>query len=215
MKSTLRSLLVLAAAFGVLAVPAATFAATTTTPNFTQTVNPGTLWTDILQSDGTTPVASPAVAFSALNKSFSCQTSTATLGDTNNKLYVNNLDANGGWTLAIATTGGNTATWTDSSKTYSFNDASSSGCATGQLTVDASTGTVTPDCSSVCDAVTVNKGSSTAYDGSTVTSATLMTTSSGSGWKGYLTGVSLSQKVPANQESGSYSLGMTITVAAP
>jgi hypothetical protein len=60
----------------------------------------------------------------------------------------------------------------------------------------------------------VNKGTSTPFDTTTNASITLMTTSSGTAWKGYLTGVSLSQKVPASQVSGSYSLGMTLTTTA-
>jgi hypothetical protein len=41
-----------------------------------------------------------------------------------------------------------------------------------------------------------------------------MSSTSGSAWEGYLTGVSLSQKIPATQAAGSYSLGMTITATA-
>jgi hypothetical protein len=203
------------AAFTALAgliFPAVTLASTT--PNLTQTVNPGTLSSDIMQSNGTTPVASPTVAFSALNKSLTCQTATATLGDTNNKLYITNLAANGGWNLAIAATGGAAATWTAGTDTYKYNDATGSGCTNGQLTVDPSVATVTLDCNSACTATNVSKGTSTPFVSGTKDSITLVTDSDGSGWKGYLTGIGLSQKVPASQASGNYALGMTLTVTA-
>jgi hypothetical protein len=214
MKRQRQSLLALVAGFITLVVPAVAFAALT--PTLNQTINAGTLWTDILQSDGITPVASPAVAFSATTKSLTCQTSTATLGDTNNKLYVGNLAANSGWTLSIAATGGAAATWSDGSgHTYKYNDATSSGCTNGQMTVNPAVGTVTLDCNSNCTSTNVSKGTSSAYISGSTDSVMLMSDSEGSGWKGYLTGVSLSQKIPASQDSGSYSLGMTLTIASP
>lgn len=213
MGNKLRQLLVVVVGSATVLTPAIVFASNT--PNLTQTVNAGTLSTNIYQSDDSTPVASPAVAFSALNRAFTCQTSTATLGDANNKVNVTNFGANNGWTLAIAATSGFTATWTSGSDTYKFNDATGSGCTNGQLTVDPSVGTVTTDCSTTCNGVTVTKGASTAFNHATSTdSVTLMSASSGTAWEGYLTGVALSQKIPPSQVSGSYSLGMTITVTA-
>jgi hypothetical protein len=184
------------------------------TPNLTQTVNAGTLVGDILQTDGVTPVASPAVAFGALNRSFTCQTNTATLGDTNNKIYVTNFGSNNGFSVTMAATGGPTATWTAGGNTYKFNDAAGSGCTNGQLTVDASAGAVTLDCNSACVSTNVTKGASTAFVSGTTDSVTLFSNNNAAAWKGYLTGVSLSQKVPAGQVAGSYSLGMTLTTTA-
>ncbi len=214
MKKFISSGLVVAvlAAFA-LAVPAVTFAALT--PNLTQAVNPGVLSADIFQTDGVTPVASPSVGFSAVNKSFSCQTSTGTLGDSNNKLYVSNLGNNNGFNLAIAATGGAATTWTDGgSNTYKFNDATGSGCTNGQLSVDPSVGTITADCNSSCGGVTVSKGASFSFISGSKDSIVLMSTGTAGGWKGYLTGVALSQKIPANQANANYSLGMTLTATA-
>lgn len=207
-----RGVATLVFALATLIVPATVFAANT--PTLNQTINAGTLSTDILQTDDATPVASPAVAFGALNRSFTCQTTTGTLGDTNNKVNVSNMATNNGWTLAIAATGGAAATWTSGANTYKYNDATGSGCTNGQLTINPSVTTITTDCSSVCNAVTVTKGSSTAFVSGTADSVTLASASTGTAWKGFLTGVSLSQKVPASQVAGSYSLGMTITVTA-
>jgi hypothetical protein len=212
MNRRIRNILVAALALAGLATPAVVFASNA--PTLNQTVNAGTLSTDIYQSDDTTPVASPSVSFPAINRSFSCQTNTATLGDTNNKVGVTNFANNNGWDLAIAATSGPTATWTSGSDHYKFNDAAGSGCTNGQMTVDPSVAPITTDCSSVCNGVTVNNGASTAFVSGSADSVTLMTTSNGTAWKGYLTGVGLSQKIPASQVSGSYSLGMTITVTA-
>jgi hypothetical protein len=210
MNRRIRNILVATVAFAGLATPAVVFASNA--PTLNQTVNAGTLSTDIYQSDDTTPVASPSVAFPALNRSFACQTNTATLGDGSNKVGVTNFANNSGWDIAIAATGGATANWTAGANTYKFNDATGSGCTNGQMTIDPSVATITTDCSTVCNGVTVTKGTSTAMTGGT--GVTLMTTASGTAWKGYMTGISLSQKIPASQVSGSYSLGMTITVTA-
>ncbi len=194
-------------------VPAVAMAAPT--PNLTQTINAGTLSTDILQSDGSTPVSAPTVGFPALNVGFTCQTNTATLGDTNNRVYVTNLATNNGWNLTMAATGGPTATWSDTnSHTYAYNNAAGSGCTGGQMTVNPTAATVNLDCSSACVSTNITKGSSTPLDSTGSSVVTLMSDSDGSAWKGYLTGVGLSQKIPASQPAGSYSLGMTITVTA-
>ena len=206
-------MLTVVVALAVLLVPAAAYASLS--PSFTQTINTGTLTSDIYQSDDATPVSSPTVAFAAQSYSFSCKTSTATLGDSNDKLNVTNL-ANGinTWNIAIAATSGPTATWSNGTHTYKFNDGTGSGCTNGQLTVDSSVATLTDDCNSTCTAngSTVSKGTSTAFVSGTQNSVTLMSDSAGTAWEGYLTGISLSQKIPALQHSGSYSLPMTITL---
>lgn len=199
-------------AFAAILIPATVLAAVD--PTLTQTVNQGTLSANIMQSDSTTPVTSPSVAFSAQNMSFSCQTSTATMGDTNNRLKVTNLATNNGWTLTIAATSGVTATWTNGTNTYDFNDAAGTGCTAGQMSIDPSVATLTLDCNSSCSAAAITKGSAASFVSGTTNSITLMTSSNGSPWAGYLTGVGLSQKIPASQPEGSYTLGMTLTVTA-
>jgi hypothetical protein len=212
MHTKLRNAIITALALVGLIAPAIALAAST--PTLNQTVNAGTISTDILGTDDSTPVASPTVSFTALNRSFLCQTSTGTLGDTNNRLYVTNFAGGASWNLTIAATTGATAKWTSGGNNYAFNDAAGSGCTNGQLTVNPAVGTVTPNCNSVCDGVTVSKGSSTAFVSGSADSVTLMSASSGAAWKGYIAGISLSQKVPAQQVAGSYSLGMTLTATA-
>ena len=188
------------------------------TPSFSQTINAGSITADIYQSNDTTPVAAPTVAFSPVNYSFSCQTSTGTLGDSNDKLNVTNLASGvSNWNIAIAATAGPTATWSSGSSTYSYNNAAGSpaGCTSGELTVNPSVATKTDDCNSSCTAndSTVSLGASTVLNNATSTnSATLMSDTAGTPWEGYITGISLSQQIPALQASGAYTLPMTITL---
>lgn len=209
-----RSLVTSVMALALLVVPAVAFGASNS--DVTQTINAGTLSTDVL--DGSrNPVASPSVSMTAANFSFDCQTVTGTLGTASQRLYVidPSTTANG-WALSLGATGGGTATWHNAGSTrqYAFNDATGTGCTNGQLTVNPAVATVTADCtSSTCTTATVTKGSSTAMSGSG--GVTLMTGAAATNlWRGYLTGVSLSQKIPGETPADSYSLNMTLTVAA-
>jgi hypothetical protein len=198
------------------------------TPTLNQTITAGTLSTDILNSS-LTPVASPSATLSSKGFSFDCQTggsaSTGLLGtDAEREYVINPGGANNGWTLAIAPTAGSTAVWTNGSATYDFNDAGGSGCTDsadasdavgGQLTVNPSAGTLATDCAS-CTPANITKGSSAAFLEGSVSSVTLLTATAASEdyWRGYLTGSTLSQTIPAQQPAGAYSLPMTITVTA-
>lgn len=199
------------------------------TPTLNQTITAGTLSTDILNASLVT-VASPSASLSSKGFSFDCQTggsaSTGTLGtDAEREYVINPGGANNGWTLAIAPTSGATAVWTSGGNTYDFNDATTSGCADGadsgdsvggQLTINPTAGTLTADCNSTCVTTNITKGSSAAFLDGSVASVTLLTATAASDdyWRGYLTGSTLSQTIPANQPAGSYSLPMTITVTA-
>lgn len=215
MRTKIRNVLAVVIVLGGLLVPSVAYASLS--PSFTQTINTGALTSDIYQSDDATPVSSPSVAFAAQNYSFTCKTSTATLGDSSDKVNVTNLaNSINTWNIAIAATSGPTATWTNTTQTYKFNDSTGSGCTNGQLTVNPSVATLTDDCNSACTAndSTVSKGTSTAFVSGTTNSVTLMSDSAGTAWEGYLTGISLSQQIPALQHSGSYTLPMTITLTS-
>jgi hypothetical protein len=152
---------------------------------------------------------------SAANFSFNCQTVTGTLGSNAQRLYVINPSATStSWSLSIGATGGATTKWQNggASKNYAFNDATGSGCTNGQLTINPSVATATADCaSSGCTSATVTKGGSTAMTGAT--GATLLSGDATAGvWRGYLTGISLSQKIPAEQAADNYTINMTLTI---
>lgn len=220
------------ALLSLLLIPVLTFSSSgveaANTPTFNQTINAGVLSTDILDASRVT-VASPSVSMSTKSFLFTCASggsaSTGTFGSNTQRIYVINPSAaNNGWTLTMAATSGTTSTWTDGgSNTYDFNDSSSSGCgdgadadsAAGQLTIDPSVSTLTTDCTS-CSTTNVTKGSNASFAEGSVDSVTLLSASAASDdiWRGYLTGVSLSQTIPAEQTPASYTINMTLTATA-
>lgn len=202
---------------GVLAVvmlatlTPAVHAATTANSNLTQTINAGVLSTSVLDAGGSV-VASPSFAMTAGTVSTtSQQTVTGTFGSNTQRITVDNPGASAtGFTLTLAATSGASATWTSGGNTYPFNAASAS---LGQLTVNATPGTLTPV---VGTATGISKGGSTTFSGGTNTPVSLLNAGATSDdlWNGYLTGVTLSQTIPAATPAGSYSISMTQTVTA-
>jgi len=133
-----------------------------------------------------------------------------------------------GWNVTMAPTGGATALWQNpgATKKFDFNDptGSNAGCSdgadtdtfAGQITVNPAAATLTTDCQS-CTATGVTKGSSAAFSQGATDSVTLLSASSAANnpWRGYLTGVGLSQTIPAEQAAdSSYSINMTLTITA-
>jgi hypothetical protein len=115
----------------------------------------------------------------------------------------------------MAATGGATATWASPgppAHSYKFNDSAGSGCTNGQLTVNPAVGTLTAQTN--CTTTSVSKGSSTAFTGSTA--ATLLNASSPAQIDCYweLINIGLSQKIPAGQLGGNYTINMTLTITA-
>lgn len=204
----------LSAVLSITALVAATpsaYAALTDSTNLTQSITPGTLATLIGDTSGN-EVATPSVGFTAKSVSSGTQTSTGTFGTNSERIYVDNPDgADNGWTLALASTGGYTSKWTSGADNYPFNSSTSSA---GQLTINPSVASVTAD---VGTTTGVSKGSSGTYNHAGGTdSITLMTASAASDDinKVYLTGVSMSQTIPAGTPSGSYAIDFTQTVTA-
>lgn len=199
-------------------------AASTTT--LSQTINPGTLTVDIV--DGSyNSVASPGVTMNAVTFSFSCQTSTGTLGTSTEKIYVQNPDAaDNGWTLTIApsTTTASLEAATAGTKDFDFNDDGGSGCTdgtdadtlAGQMTINPSGATLAVGQCANCTTTGITLGSSTAYVEGTTDSVTLLTAASTSDDIGdwTLTGVSISQTIPAEQPADTYTIDLTLTVTA-
>jgi hypothetical protein len=211
------------ASFGLS--PAGAWAASSS--DFTQSIAAGVLSTDI-QDASRVPVASPTVALAAKNFSFNCQTSTGTFGTASQRIYATNPGAAvpNGWNVTLAATGGATSTWanTGSTKFFDFNDATSAGCTDGadtdtyggQMTVDPSVGTLTADCTS-CTTTGITKGSSTAFVEGTANSVTLLNAANTASnpFRGYLTGVGMSQTLPAEQGVDStYKINLTLTITA-
>lgn len=220
----------LAVVIAVISIPTIAMAASTS--NVTQTINTGTLTTDILDASRNS-VSSPSVAMSAKSFSFNCYSggsaSTGTLGTASERLYVSNGDAaDNGWTLTVGATGGSTSTWSNTGATqkFDFNDPSGStaGCSdgadagdafAGQMTINPAAGSLTTDCAT-CTATGVSLGTSAAFNQGTTDSITLANAGSTSNdvWRGYMTGASISQTIPAEQAADSYTLSLTLTATA-
>ncbi|MBI4426258.1 MAG: hypothetical protein HY567_01670 [Candidatus Kerfeldbacteria bacterium] len=209
----------------VLVAGAGTFVYASSTSNFQQTINAGTLAVDIVDGSYVT-VASPSVVMSTATFSFACQTITGTFGSATQNIYVSNPDAaDNGWTASLAASA-TTAIWDSVGTDYDFNDNGTSGCADsavdtdalgGQMTVDPSVGTLaTGQCNS-CVTTNITKGSSTAFLEGTTNSITVLTAAALSNdigdWK--LTGVSVSQKIPEEQPAASdYDINMVLSIVA-
>ncbi len=202
----------------------ALFAAATS--NFQFTINPGTLSIDIV--DGSyVAVGSPTVIFDATTFSFACQTPgvTGTFGTSTQQIYIKNPDAaDSGWAASIAASAP-TAFWDSTGTDVDFNDPTTGGCTDGgdadalkgQLTVDASGGTLAIGACASCATTNITKGSSSAFNQATVDSITLLTAAAGSNDIGdwTLQGVDLSQTIPAETAAASdYDINMTISVVA-
>lgn len=219
-----RTIIIVIAIFGLLGFALYVYGAGTS--SFSQTINPGTLATDI-RSNATTTVSSPAVAMSAKTFSFSCQSggsaSTGTFGTASERIYVDNPDgADNGWTLTLAPSA-STAVWTNGGNTFDFNDSGGSGCTDGadadsvggQMTVNPATGSITTDYSG-SSTTGISLGSSASYVQGTTDSVTLVTAANTSAdvWRGYFTGFSLSQTIPAEQAATAYTLSFVLTATA-
>jgi hypothetical protein len=185
---------------------------------FDQTINAGSLSVDIVDGSGNT-VGSPSVSFASKSFSFDTQTSAGTLGTASEKIRAANPTATDTWTVNLAGSA-TTASWTSGSDHYDFNDANGSGYTDGadadsvggQLTVDPSGGTITGV--SGCSTSNVSVGASDSFVEGSTNSIDLMsaTTGAATSCRWDLTGVSLSQKIPAAQNAGSYALTMVLSI---
>lgn len=185
----------------------AVYAATTATSELSQTINAGVLSTDI-RDTGNSVVTNPTFAMNATTASTSAQTTTGTFGANDKRIAVDNPGgANNGWTLTLNATTPGTGKWTSGSNTYQYNGNAT----TGQLTVNPAAGTLT---SMIGASTGIALGSQAAFSGTSP--VTLISAAAGSDdvWRGYVTGVGLSQAIPAGQAAGTYTLPMTQTVAA-
>ncbi len=177
---------------------------------------------DIVDGSGNS-VTSPSVTFSTKDFSWSTQTSTGTFGTSSQKVRATNGTTDDTWSVNLAGSA-TTALWTAGSYHYDFNDSNGSGYTDGadadnyggQMTVDPSGGTVAgvPDNTS-CPITNISKGTSDSFVEGTTDSIDIFSGASGSTvpCKWDFTGASITQKIPASQASGSYSISMTLTVS--
>ena len=204
---------ILAAVVAVTVAGGVAFAANN--PNFTQEIVAGSLVGKILDASGA-EVASPSVALSQKNFSFACQSSTGTLSTAAQRLYVENATTGGGngWTMSINAATPGTGTFVSGVNNMAYNGAGctdgSYAAGTGQLSLNTSASTVNTD-SGV--AGTVSKGAGGAFTGSNA--VTLMTaTAANTMWRGHITDIAVTQKIPPAQPTGNYSMNFVVTTTA-
>jgi len=188
---------------------------------------PGDLSLAVVDGSGH-PIANPSFSLSDTVAKITCQTTTGYLGTSSQQFRVTNNIATNGWSLSIAATAGATALWNsaDNTQHYDYNDSSGSpaGCNSGsdgdgfagQLTVDASQGSITYQSGGTCANPGVSFGTDAAFNQGTVDAITLMTASSSASMYCYFEreGINLSQTIPASQPPGNYTLDLTATVVA-
>lgn len=183
----------------------------------------GVLSVDIVDSGGS-PVASPSVAFSTIETTFECQLTTGTLGVSAERIRVTNQTVNPEWTLSIAANGGITSLWTSGGNNYDFNDPTGSpnGCSDGgdadsrpgQLSFDLTGVTITPQ--GGCSSTGLTVGSNAGFNQGTTDSILIIQAGASADTNCYwdITGIDLSQRIPSDQASGSYSIQMSLSIVA-
>ena len=186
----------------------------------TETDVVGSLSVDIVDAGGTT-VGSPSAQMDSQTFSFSDQTSTGTFGTSSQKIRVDNGTGTATWTLSLAADIGATAIWDGTSADYDFNDPTASAAdggdtdsLGGQMTINPTTITITPE--GGCTTTNVSGGSSSAFSEGVTDSITLASASSGADTDCYwdLTDISISQTIPAEQPADDYAIDMTLSIIA-
>lgn len=183
-----------------------------------QSITEGAKSIDIVTSAGAT-VASPAVSFSSTAFSFDTQDTSGILGASEQRIRVYNPTSTATWTASIAGSAA-TATWSSGSADYDFNDADGSGYTDGadtdnyggQLAVSPAGGTLAGV--NGCATSNVSLGSNSAFSEGTTDSITIASGASGAPtfcrWD--ITNIGLTQKIPAAQPAGSYSLDLVLSI---
>jgi len=199
--------LVAVVGIALIATPAV-YAATTYESTLTQSITAGTLSTSIRNASDA-EVVTPSFAMTEATVSTSQQVATGTFGTSDKRIAVDNPSGASSWTLTLAATDGGSGKWASTGDNYAYNGATADA---GQLTVNPTGATITAQ---IGGDTGIAKGSQETFSASKL-SITLMSAGSGAAgiWKGYMTGVSLSQTIPPAQPAGSYSLPMTQTVAS-
>lgn len=221
----------LLSAFGLLGVVIPRYVQAASNSNFTQTIQPGILATDI-RDNNRVSVATPSVGMSTVSFPFACLTGgsrpSGTFGTNTERIYVDNPgNANNGWTLTLGATVATTL-WQNAGSTqnYDFNDPDTGGCIdgagdadtrAGQLSIDPSVGAITADCAS-CNPLNpgITLGAASAFNQGTTDLITLAAAAAGSDDFGrwYLTGIDADQTIPAEQAADSYTINLTLTITA-
>lgn len=187
------------------------------------TTGNGVLLADIVDAAGT-PVAAPVFSFLSSGYRYICEPSTGQLGSASQNINVTNNTGTASWSITIAATAGNTALWSSGTDNFDYNDPSGTpaGCndgadadtVAGQLTIDPSSGTLTPRAG--CNNTGIALGSPSSFAQGVTDSITIANANSSAelscSWG--FTDIPLFQQVPADQVDGTYNINFTITATA-
>ena len=194
------------AAFALVSGPVA-HAALSATSIYSQTISNGTLSTDIRDASNAI-VASPSFAMNAATLSTGAQTVTGTFGTAAQRISVDNPGgANNGFSISLNAATPGTGVWSNGTNTYPYNGTA----VTGQLTVNPAVSTWTARTGTT---TSITKGTSATFTGTTPISIATTSGALEDIWNGYVTGIGLSQVIPANTPAGTYTINMVQTVAA-
>ena len=184
-----------------------------------QSIAAGALSIDIVDAGGTT-VASPSVSFTGATFSFATQDTTGTLGTSSERIRVYNPTSTATWTASVAGSA-TTASWTAGANHYDFNDANGGGYTDGagdadlyggQLLVAPTGGTLAGV--SGCSTSNVSLGANSSFSEGSTDSITIASGASGAStfcrWD--VTNIGLTQRIPASQVAGSYSLNLVLSI---
>lgn len=178
----------------------------------------GSVSADIVDSGGT-PVGSPSVTMNSVIVTIGHQSATGIFGQANQKIRVTNNSGNAQWTLSLAADGGATSFWDGTSTDYDFNDSTAnagdgadSDSLGGRMSLNPSVGTL----AGTCGTAGVTKWSSASFSEWTIDSVTLLTAWAGADTQCYwdFTGIDISQTIPGEKPTWSYSINMTLTATA-
>ncbi|HMR72785.1 MAG TPA: hypothetical protein PKD68_02125 [Candidatus Saccharibacteria bacterium] len=182
------------------------YAALTANSTLTQSITAGVLSTDVRNASGAV-VGSPSFALAARTVSTSQQSTTGTFGDNAQRITVDNPGgANGGWTLTLNAATPGTGVWSNGTDTYAYNSTA----ANGQLTVNPVAGTITALSGTTSN---ISKGTSATFTGTTAVTLLDAAAASDDILNVYVTGIGLTQTIPANIPAGNYTISMVQTVA--
>jgi hypothetical protein len=185
-----------------------------TNPVLTQVVSTGTMSMDMVDALYQS-VASPVVAMGTKTASSGCQTVSGTLGTSTQQIYGINSESGISWNInLVASTV--TDLWTSSAGTIDYNDPAGDGCTNGQMTVNPGVATLTKGQCTSCDTGGLMLGTSASFSQGVTDSITILSGEIDPDDIGdyLLTGVAISQKIPANKPAGNYVIKMVLTITA-
>jgi hypothetical protein len=158
-------------------------------------------------------IANPSFDFENLLFSFDHQDSHAEFSTSSQRMRVYNPTTNETWTANLSGSAPG-AQWVSGSNTYDFNDSTGSGYTNGQMTFDPSSGTISGV--SGCSTSNISKGNSDSFVQASVDSIDIMTASAGAAtscrWDFLGSADNITQKIPASQAVGNYSITMLLTI---